>query len=121
MCLVFVTHLASQEIEPAATTGSANAATPSNVIRSSSSQVATTPTNPEKSSKAENLRVEFEQEALLLVNERLRREIELISRAYRESESKNDIIMLAVGGLIAIVFFTIGMVLGRRSGGRRLS
>ena len=59
-------------------------------------------------------------EALLIVNEQLRREIELLARAYRESERRNEIQLFGLGAIVALIFLGIGFAIGKRFGGRRL-
>ena len=64
------------------------------------------------------LQSEYQNEILHITNERLRREVEMLARDYRDAESRNVVYMLAFGGLIALVFLVIGFVAGRRTSTR---
>ncbi len=70
--------------------------------------------------KQPDLKSQYRQEALVIMNEQLRREFELLARAYREAEKQNNIFILIAGSVISLVFFSIGFWMGRRSGNRRL-
>ena len=78
------------------------------------------PATPKSLITQAELEAEFGTEALVIVNERLRREVEMLAHDYRESEQQNLIYMLAVGGFIALVFLIFGFLLGRRASSRRL-
>ena len=69
--------------------------------------------------KAE-LEAAYGSEALAIMNEQLRQEIELLAREYRESERRNDIQLFGLGAIIALIFLGIGFSIGKRFGGRRL-
>ncbi len=62
----------------------------------------------------------YGSEALSIVNEQLRREIELLAREYRESERRNEIQLFGLGAIVALIFLGIGFAIGKRFGGRRL-
>ncbi|MCY4130811.1 MAG: hypothetical protein OXG15_16430 [Gammaproteobacteria bacterium] len=70
-------------------------------------------------SKAE-LDAAYGSEALSIVNEQLRQEVELLAREYRESERRNEIQLFGLGAVVALIFLGIGFVIGKRFGGRRL-
>ena len=59
-------------------------------------------------------------EGLSIMNEQLRREIDLLAREYRESERRNEIKLFGLGAVIALIFLGIGFLIGKRFGGRRL-
>ena len=69
--------------------------------------------------KAE-LEAAYGPEALAIVNEQLRQEIELLAREYRASERRNDIQLFGLGAIVALIFLGIGFMIGKRFGGRRL-
>lgn len=69
--------------------------------------------------KAE-LEAVYGPEALAIVNEQLRQEIELLAREYRASERRNDIQLFGLGAIVALIFLGIGFMIGKRFGGRRL-
>lgn len=62
----------------------------------------------------------YGSEALAIMNEQLRQEIELLAREYRESERRNDIQLFGLGAIVALIFLGIGFSIGKRFGGRRL-
>ena len=68
----------------------------------------------------DELAAAYEPEALAIVNEQLRREIELLARQYRDSESRNEIQLFGAGALVALIFLGIGYLIGKRIGSRRL-
>lgn len=70
-------------------------------------------------SKAE-LEAAYGPEALSIVNEQLRQEVELLAREYRESERRNEIQLFGLGAIVALIFLGIGFLIGKRFGGRRL-
>ena len=59
-------------------------------------------------------------EALSIMNEQLRQEVELLAREYRESERRNEIQLFGLGAIVALIFLGIGFLIGKRFGGRRL-
>ena len=66
------------------------------------------------------LEATYGPEALSIMNEQLRHEIDLLAREYRESERRNEIQLFGLGALVALIFFGIGFLIGKRFGGRRL-
>lgn len=62
----------------------------------------------------------YTAEAVAIANEQLRREIELLAREYREAEGRNEIRLFGLGAFVALIFLGIGVLIGKRFGGRRL-
>ncbi|MCY4093757.1 MAG: hypothetical protein OXG05_01375 [Gammaproteobacteria bacterium] len=78
------------------------------------------PTNLRQPITEAELEEAYGTEALSIVNEQLRREIELLAREYRESERRNEIQLFGLGAIVALIFLGIGFAIGKRFGGRRL-
>ena len=68
----------------------------------------------------DELEAAYGPEALSIMNEQLRHEIELLARQYRDSERRNEIRLFGLGALVALIFLGIGFLIGKRFGGRRL-
>ena len=68
----------------------------------------------------DELEAAYGPEALAIMNEQLRHEIDLLAREYRESERRNEIQLFGLGALVALIFLSIGFLIGKRFGGRRL-
>lgn len=68
----------------------------------------------------DELEAVYGPEALAIMNEQLRNEIQLLAREYRESERRNEIQLFGLGAIVALIFLGIGFLIGKRFGGRRL-
>ncbi len=68
----------------------------------------------------DELEAMYGPEALAIMNEQLRHEIQLLAREYRESERRNEIQLFGLGAIVALIFLGIGFLIGKRFGGRRL-
>lgn len=79
-----------------------------------------TPLNQRQPITKDELEAAYGPEALAIMNEQLRQEIELLAREYRESERRNEIQLFGLGALVALIFLGIGYLIGKRFGGRRL-
>lgn len=80
----------------------------------------TPPVNHRQPNTQAELEAAYESEALAIVNEQLRREIELLARDYRDAERRNEIQLFALGALVALIFLGVGFLIGKRFGARRL-
>ena len=79
----------------------------------------TPPVNQRQPNTQAELEEAYESEALAIVNEQLRKEIELLARDFRDAERRNEIQLFGLGALVALVFLGIGFLIGKRFGGKR--
>ena len=83
-------------------------------------EISATSLNQRQPITKDELEAAYGPEALSIMNEQLRQEIELLARDYRESERRNEIQLFGLGALVALIFLGIGYLIGKRFGGRRL-
>ena len=65
------------------------------------------------------LSIEQQYDILLRVNERLRREVDLLAQEVRNAGDQNELYSLIAGGAIGVVFLGLGAWLGFRIGSNR--
>ena len=112
----------AQEIEdplnPAEATNS-DESMPVEVVEPVEAESNTLPVNHRQPNTQAELEAAYESEALAIVNEQLRKEIELLARDFRDAERRNEIQLFGLGALVALVFLGVGFLIGKRFGGRR--
>ncbi|MCE2407452.1 MAG: hypothetical protein J4G19_08120 [Pseudomonadales bacterium] len=112
----------AQEIEdplnPAEATNS-DESMPVEVVEPVEAESNTPPVNHRQPNTQAELEAAYESEALAIVNEQLRKEIELLARDFRDAERRNEIQLFGLGALVALVFLGVGFLIGKRFGGRR--
>ncbi len=112
----------AQEIEdplnPAEATDS-DVSMPVAPVARAEAESSTPPVNQRQPNTQAELEEAYESEALAIVNEQLRKEIELLARDFRDAERRNEIQLFGLGALVALVFLGIGFLIGKRFGGKR--
>ena len=115
-CLLADAQAAGEQTSPIELIDTSEIETPIRTVPKVDSE----PTNLRQPITEAELEEAYGTEALSIVNEQLRREIELLAREYRESERRNEIQLFGLGAIVALIFLGIGFAIGKRFGGRRL-